>query len=142
MLSVLLSKEINILIKTKTEKEKAFLQENRSFIERFCNPNELVIDTEVKIPEEVKSAVISGAEVYIPLAGLVDIEQEIERLEQEKEKWQEEINRVDKKLANKKFVENAPDKIVEAEKEKGRDYKEKFDAVAKQIDKLKNVKEG
>ncbi|MDN6194112.1 MAG: valine--tRNA ligase, partial [Alkalibacterium sp.] len=63
-----LSKEINILIKTKTEKEKAFLQENRSFIERFCNPNELVIDTEVKIPEEVKSAVISGAEVYIPLA--------------------------------------------------------------------------
>lgn len=137
-----LSKEINILIKTKTEKEKAFLQENRSFIERFCNPNELVIDTEVKIPEEVKSAVISGAEVYIPLAGLVDIEQEIERLEQEKEKWQEEINRVDKKLANKKFVENAPDKIVEAEKEKGRDYKEKFDAVAKQIDKLKNVKEG
>lgn len=137
-----LSKEINILIKTKTEKEKAFLQENRSFIERFCNPNELVIDTEVKIPEEVKSAVISGAEVFIPLAGLVDIEQEIERLEQEKEKWQEEINRVDKKLANKKFVENAPDKIVEAEKEKGRDYKEKFDAVAKQIDKLKNVKEG
>lgn len=137
-----LSKKIDILIKTKGEKEKAFLVENSSFIERFCNPNELVIDTEVEIPGEVKSAVISGAEVYLPLAGLVDIKEEIERLEQEQAKWQQEIDRVDKKLANEKFVQNAPEKIVEAEKEKGRDYKEKYDAVTNQIEKLKQVKEG
>ncbi|WP_423189644.1 valine--tRNA ligase [Alkalibacterium sp. f15] len=137
-----LSKKIDILIKTKSEKEKDFLFENRSFIERFCNPNELIIDTEVDVPAEVKSAVISGAEVYLPLAGLVDIEEEIERLEQEKTKWQNEIDRVEQKLANEKFVQNAPDKIVNAEKEKGKDYKEKYDAITNQIVKLKQVKEG
>lgn len=137
-----LSKKIDILIKTKGEKEKAFLVENRSFIERFCNPNELVIDTEVEIPGEVKSAVISGAEVYLPLAGLVDIQEEIQRLEQEKAKWQQEMDRVEKKLANEKFVQNAPEKIVNAEKEKGQDYKEKYEAVTNQIKKLKQVKEG
>ncbi|MFO8070140.1 MAG: valine--tRNA ligase [Alkalibacterium sp.] len=137
-----LSKKIDILIKTKSEKEKAFLLENQSFIERFCNPNELIIDTEVEVPGEVKSAVISGAEVYLPLAGLVDIEEEIERLEQEKMKWQKEMDRVEQKLANEKFVQNAPDKIVNAEKEKGKDYKEKYDAITNQIVKLKQVKEG
>ncbi|GEK91554.1 valine--tRNA ligase [Alkalibacterium kapii] len=137
-----LSKEIDILIKTKGEKEKEFLRENHSFIERFCNPNDLVIDTEIEIPGEVKSAVISGAEVYIPLAGLVDVKEEIKRLEKEKEKWQQEINRVEKKLANDKFVKNAPENIVEAEKEKGKDYKEKFEAVTNQIEKLKNIGEG
>jgi valyl-tRNA synthetase len=137
-----LSKKIDILIKTKGEKEKAFLVENRSFIERFCNPNELVIDTEVEIPGEVKSTVISGAEVYLPLAGLVDIQEEIQRLEQEKAKWQQEMDRVEKKLANEKFVQNAPEKIVNAEKEKGQDYKEKYEAVTNQIKKLKQVKEG
>ncbi|OJF95740.1 valine--tRNA ligase [Alkalibacterium sp. 20] len=136
-----LSKKIDILIKTKSEKEKMFLLENRSFIERFCNPNELIIDTEVDVPGEVKSAVISGAEVYLPLAGLVDIEEEIERLEQDKMKWQKEMDRVEQKLANEKFVQNAPDKIVKAEKEKGKDYKEKYDAITNQIVKLKQVKE-
>ncbi|MER2064511.1 MAG: class I tRNA ligase family protein, partial [Alkalibacterium sp.] len=137
-----LSKEIDILIKTKGEQEKTFLVENSSFIERFCNPNELVIDTEVEMPGEVKSAVITGAEVYLPLAGLVDIKEEIKRLEQEQVKWQQEIDRVNKKLANEKFVKNAPEKIVNAEKEKGRDYKEKYEAVTSQIDKLKQIKEG
>lgn len=137
-----LSKKIDVLIKTKSEKEKTFLLENRSFIERFCNPNELTIDTEVEVPGEVKSAVISGAVVYLPLAGLVDIKEEIERLEQEKKKWQEEIDRVKKKLANEKFVNNAPEKIVNAEKEKGMDYKDKYDAVSNQIEKLKQIKEG
>lgn len=137
-----LSKEVDILIKAKGEAEKAFLIENSSFIERFCNPADLQIDTELTIPDEVKTAVVSGADVYLPLAGLVDIKEEIKRLEKEKEKWQSEINRVDKKLANERFVQNAPEKIVEEERQKGQGYKEKYDSVTKQIEKLKTINEG
>ena len=137
-----LSKEVDILVKAKGEEEKEFLTQNRSFLERFCNPSELNIDTELTIPDEVKTAVVSGAEVYLPLAGLVDIGEEIQRLEEEKEKWQKEIDRVDKKLANEKFVQNAPEKIVEEERQKGEDYKERYTSVTKQIEKLKSINEG
>lgn len=137
-----LSKEVDILIKAKGQEEKDFLVQNRSFLERFCNPADLQIDTELTIPDEVKSAVVSGAEIYLPLDGLVDIGEEIQRLEKEKEKWEKEIDRVEKKLANEKFVQNAPDNIVEEERQKGVDYRERFNAVTKQIEKLKSINEG
>ncbi|PRY83927.1 valine--tRNA ligase [Alkalibacterium olivapovliticus] len=137
-----LSKPIDLLIKTKSTQEKEFLIENQSFLIRFCNPDELVIDTEVTVPSEVKTSVVSGAEIFIPLAGLVDIQEEIERLEKELTKWQSEIDRVEKKLSNERFVSNAPDKIVEEEKAKEKDYKDKYESVSRQLEKMKTINEG
>ncbi len=135
-----LSKKVDMMIKAKSEKEKAFLLENQSFIERFCNPDHLVIDTEVDVPAEVKTAVITGAEVYLPLAGLVDIGEEIKRLEKEKEKWQQEMDRVSKKLSNERFVQNAPEAIVEEERNKGKEYEDKYNSVKNQIEKLHSLR--
>ncbi|MCC5895072.1 MAG: valine--tRNA ligase [Alkalibacterium sp.] len=137
-----LSKPIDLLIKTKSTQEKEFLLENQSFLIRFCNPDELVIDTEVTVPSEVKTSVVSGAEIFIPLAGLVDINEEIQRLEKELMKWQSEIDRVEKKLSNERFVSNAPDKIVEEEKAKEKDYKDKYESVSRQLEKMKTINEG
>lgn len=136
-----LSKTIDLLIRTKGEKEETFLKENESFIRRFCNPDQLVIEQSVDVPEEVKVAVVTGAEVFIPLAGLVDFKEEIKRLENEQSKWQSEITRVEKKLANEKFVQNAPDSIVEEERAKGREYQDKYDSVTRQLAKMKEIEE-
>lgn len=134
------SKTIDLLIKAKGKQEKAFLNENAHFIERFCNPEELVIDTTVEVPDEVKSAVVTGAELYLPLAGLVDVEEEIARLEQELKKWQSEIKRVEGKLSNEKFVNNAPEKVVQEERDKGKEYQERYESVSEQLKKLRNLK--
>lgn len=136
-----LSKTIDLLIRTKGDKEETFLKKNESFIRRFCNPDQLVIEQLVDVPEEVKVAVVTGAEVFIPLAGLVDFKEEIKRLEKEQSKWQSEITRVEKKLANEKFVQNAPDSIVEEERAKGREYQEKYDSVTRQLAKMKEIEE-
>lgn len=135
-----LSKPINLIIKVKGNEKKDFLQTNRSFIERFCNPEGLIIDTEVELPDEVKSAVITGAEIYLPLAGLVDYDEEINRLEAELEKWSSEIKRVENKLANEKFVNNAPEDIVQAERDKGTEYTAKYNSVMEQLEKMRNLK--
>lgn len=137
-----ISNPIDIIIKAKSDQAKDFLVENQSFLDRFCNPGELTIDTQVEVPDEVKSAVVSGAEIYLPLAGLVDFDEEIKRLEGELAKWQSEIDRVDKKLANEKFVNNAPEKIVQEERDKGKVYQERFDSVQDQLAKMKALKEG
>ncbi|MCC5889539.1 MAG: valine--tRNA ligase [Alkalibacterium sp.] len=137
-----LSKPIDLLIKAKSEKEKSFLSENQSYITRFCNPDQLTIETEIDTPNEVKTAVVKGAEIFIPLAGLVDIGEEIERLKKEEEKWLNEIKRVEKKLSNEKFVANAPESIVEEERQKGMQYKENYQSVKNQLNKMSKLKEG
>ncbi|MDN6626232.1 MAG: valine--tRNA ligase [Pisciglobus halotolerans] len=131
-----LSKEIDIQIKTNEETIESFLKQNTSYIERFCNPNQLIISSELEAPEQAMTAVISSAEVYLPLAGLIDINEEVERLKKELEKWNKEVQRVQGKLANKKFVENAPEKIVQVEKDKEKEYLERQATVQKRIKEL------
>lgn len=134
-----LSKPITLLIKTSDPAVNAFLLENTSYIERFCNPEELVIDSEITAPDLAMSAVLTGAEIYLPLAGLINIEEEIQRLEKELAKWTGEVKRVQGKLANERFVANAPEKVVEEERAKEKDYLEKQAAVSERIESLRTI---
>ncbi|ENH97944.1 valyl-tRNA ligase [Gracilibacillus halophilus YIM-C55.5] len=133
-----LSKEIPILIQAESAETKVQLEENRVYLDHFCNPSELTIATSIQAPEKAMSAVVTGAEIYLPLEGLIDIEKEVARLEAELEKLNQEVERVDKKLANDGFVNKAPAHIVDAEKEKQKDYMEKREKVKTRIDELQN----
>ncbi|HBI3821585.1 TPA: valine--tRNA ligase, partial [Enterococcus faecium] len=134
-----LSKPITLLIKTNDAKIDQFLVENTSYIERFCNPEELTISSEITAPDLAMSAVLTGAEIFLPLAGLINIEEEIKRLEKELEKWTSEVKRVQGKLSNERFVSNAPEEVVEAERAKEKDYLEKQTAVKERIESLRTI---
>ncbi|MDU6524796.1 MAG: class I tRNA ligase family protein, partial [Enterococcus sp.] len=134
-----LSKSITLLIKTSDPKVEAFLIENTSYIERFCNPEELTIASDITAPDLAMSAVLTGAEIYLPLAGLINIEEEIKRLEKELAKWTGEVKRVQGKLANERFVANAPEAVVDEERAKEKDYLEKQAAVQDRIESLRTI---
>lgn len=134
-----LSKPITLLIKTNDAKVDEFLIENTSYIERFCNPEELVIASDITAPDLAMSAVLTGAEIYLPLAGLINIEEEIKRLEKELAKWNGEVKRVQGKLANERFVANAPENVVAEERSKEKDYLEKQAAVQERIESLRTI---
>lgn len=134
-----LSKPITLLIKTNDAKVDEFLIENTSYIERFCNPEELVIASDITAPDLAMSAVLTGAEIYLPLAGLINIEEEIKRLEKELAKWNGEVKRVQGKLANERFVANAPENVVAEERAKEKDYLEKQAAVQERIESLRTI---
>lgn len=136
-----LSETVDLLIEPQTSSFADFLKQNASFIERFCNPGQLAIDIRLEVPEEVMTKVIKGAHIYLPFAGLLDYDREIARLEKELAKWQAEIDRVDKKLANEQFVKNAPEPIVQAERDKGKEYQERYAGVNEQLQKIKELKE-
>ncbi|QIL46912.1 valine--tRNA ligase [Vagococcus coleopterorum] len=132
-----LSKQITLLIKTTDEDAEGFLKENTNYIERFCNPEELEISPSIEAPELAMSAVITGAEIYLPLADLINIDEEIARLEKELEKWTKEVKMVQGKLSNERFVAGAPEAVVAGEREKEKDYLEKQAAVKERIATLK-----
>ena len=134
-----LSKPINIIAKVSDAAHYAILKENESYIACFSNPEEFVYGEDVEAPSDAVTSVITGAEIYLPLAGLINIEDEIARLEKEAEKLQQEVDRVEKKLSNEKFVAKAPAAVVEAERAKGADYQAQREAVLERIATLKKI---
>ena len=83
-----------------------------------------------------KRQVVTGAEIYLPLAGLINIEEEIARLNKELDKWQKELDMVNRKLSNEKFVANAKAEVVDKERAKLADYQEKFESTQARIEEL------
>jgi valyl-tRNA synthetase len=84
-------------------------------ISRLARASEVVIDKSTSAPRASARAVLAGgAEVAIPLEGLIDFAQERQRLQREQEKLRTESARVEAQLANSNFVERAPaDKVNE-----------------------------
>ena len=83
-----------------------------------------------EVPEEVMSAVVAGAEVFIPLDDIMDYEAEYDRLTKEKKKLEGEVKRVVGKLSNEGFVSKAPEKVINEEKAKQVKYEEMLAKVA------------
>ncbi|MEN1970495.1 valine--tRNA ligase [Lentibacillus sp. N15] len=132
-----MSKQIRLLIQAEDEGVRVELESEREYLERFCNPSELVIASEVTVPDKAMSAVVTGAELFLPLEGLIDFDKEIKRLESELEKWNKEVERVQKKLANENFVKKAPQKVVDEEKQKEQDYLDKQAKVKARLTELR-----
>ncbi|WP_141431859.1 valine--tRNA ligase [Bacillus sp. 03113] len=132
-----LSKKINILLKAKDEETLSTLEKNRGYLDRFCNPEELIIQTEIEAPDKAMTSIVTGVEIILPLAGLINLDEEIARLEKELSKLDKEVERVQKKLGNEGFLKKAPEKVIEEEKAKEKDYTEKRAAVQARISELK-----
>jgi len=135
--NVPMSKKVDLLVKPSGQAEYDILTSNEEFIKRFCGTSSLEISLEMTSPDKAMSAIVTGAELYLPLAGLLDIAQEVARLEKELEHLNKEVERVEKKLANEGFVAKAPAKVIEEERAKMKDYAEKRDKVVQRIAELR-----
>ena len=134
-----LSKELALTIKVEDPSVKDRLQANRAYIDRFCHCSELTIDLDPTIEEEMVTQTLSFAQILIPLKGLVKIEDEIKRLDQEAAKLVKEVDRVDKKLANEGFIAKAPQALVDSERQKKIDYEKQLQAVRDRIQELNQL---
>lgn len=132
-----MSSAIDILIKTKDDDTRKVFENNVDYINRFCHPKRLEIAADIEAPKLAMTSVITGAEVYLPLADLIDLNEEISRLQKEAKKLESEVTRGEKKLGNEKFVANAPEAVVVKEKEKLANYKQQLAATESRIEELK-----
>jgi valyl-tRNA synthetase len=137
-LNVPISKEITLYIKADSEEVLKQLERGKAYIDRFCNPSELKLATNLIAPEKSMSSVLSGVELYMPLADLLDLDAEITRLNNELKRLDGEVVRVQKKLANEGFISKAPEKVVAEEKAKEKDYIEQREKVQLRLNELKN----
>ena len=97
------SKPITLLVKTSDKELEDFFNSNVNYIKRFTNPEKLEISSDIEAPELAMSSVITGAEIFLPLADLLNVEEELARLDKELAKWQKELDMVARKLGNEKI---------------------------------------
>ncbi len=136
-MNVPMSRKIELLLKPNDEAVLAVVRGNETFIRRFCNTETFVADLQLSSPDKAVTAVISGAELFLPLAGLIDIGQEVARLEKELQTLRGEIERIVKKMTNPGFVAKAPAKVIEEEIAKQADYQDKYNKVQARLEELR-----
>ena len=135
------SRKANIIFVTKDEEIKEIISQGERYFVNLASAEDIkILSNKDEIGEDNVSIVLDRAEAFLPLKDLIDFDKEMERLEKEKEKLEGELKRVRGKLSNEGFVSKAPEKIVNAEKEKLEKYKDMMDKVLERINSLKNNK--
>ncbi len=132
-----MSSAIDILIQLDDEKNEAILRDNMEYVENFLHPKKLEISGKIEAPKLAKTAVIAGAQIFVPLSELVDLDEEIAKMGKEEARLEAEVDRASKKLANKGFVDHAPAAVVEKEKGKLAEYESQLAGVRDRIKELK-----
>lgn len=121
-----------------TQKYEELLENSRAFMERLGYANEIIIQKDKDtIPANAMSIMQKDLELYIPFEDLVDIDAEIERLSKERETATSELSRAQGMLSNDKFVSKAPQKLIDAEKEKVQKYTEVIEKIDSRLKELK-----
>lgn len=120
-----------ILVTEKYEKE---LKEAEGVLLKLGFANKAKIQKDkTGIPEDAIKIVTDGIELYMPLEGLVNLEEERKRLETEKLRLEGEVARCEKMLSNPGFVNKAPEAKVKEEKEKLEKYKKMLEKVMESL---------
>ena len=88
-------------------------------------------------PDDAASFMVSTTEYFIPLGDLINVEEELKKLEADLKYQEGFLQSVLKKLSNEKFVNNAPAKVIEMERKKQADAESKIAALKESIEKLK-----
>lgn len=125
------AKKADVLVRVdENGKLGGLIRENDRYIRFLAGAQSVTVGSELTKPKASATAVVSGAEIYVPLSDLIDVEVEKARLTKEIQRLEQLLDGLNKKLANVNFITKAPKEVVEREREK----KAKFES---DLEKLK-----
>jgi len=127
------SLQITVIVKVENKELGDHLEKSGGYAKTLARIKELRIGVNEDKPKNAATAVITGAEVYVPLEGLLDLNQERDRLRKEIAKISKDIETFSKKLSNKNFVDKAPKEVVEKDTAKLEEFKVKRDKLEQSL---------
>lgn len=130
------AKPITALLKTKNAMEIETLEANKIFLSSLGKIESLEFGVNVSKPEGAGFRVEANTEIYVPLAGLLDVEAESKKINEQLTKLNKEIERVNSKLSNEAFVSKAPDHILDREKKIQKELQDKIDKLEENLKSL------
>ena len=134
--SVVPSRKIDSLVHADRKTAKVIMSSAETIMHMAGLQSMDIMSEDAERPTKAAVAVVAGIEVYMPLAGLIDLDKEIERIKRESEQMKIELEKVEAKLSNESFVNRAPETVVKRERDKAEDLKasiEKLDARIREL---------
>ncbi len=133
-------KKISALLVCKNQAGVDVMHAAADYIKAMARVEDLTCGVELEQPAQVAKQVAGDVEILLPLAGLIDIEEEEKRLGKEIAKAKVDVDMFSKKLANEKFVANAPPLVLEKDRAKLAAAQEKMDVLQASLEKIVALK--
>ena len=131
------SKKATVYVVAADAGVREIFENGKVFFATLGHAGEVVIQADkTGIADDAVSALTAAAAIYMPLAELVDVEKEIERLKKEEERLTKELARVNGMLGNEKFVSRAPEAKIQEERKKLEKYTQMMDQVKERLAQL------
>ena len=132
------SKKAKVFVVSEDQEVREIFEHSKVFFGTLGYASEVAIQADKNgIAEDAVSAVAPQAAIYMPFAELVDIRQEIERLEKEEKRLSGELARVNGMLNNERFMSKAPEAKVAEEREKLVKYSQMMEQVKERLAQLR-----
>ncbi|MGH7963227.1 MAG: class I tRNA ligase family protein, partial [Candidatus Binatia bacterium] len=131
--------ELVAIVVPNTEVVKTQLRSYETYVRRLARLGEVRYQSDGDRPRGAALAVVEGAELYVPLVGLVNLQEEHKRLEREIGKVANDLAGVQRKLEDAKFIARAPEEIVEKERERAGQLEEKRLSLEKSRERLRQI---
>lgn len=124
-------KELQASIVSQEHSEIACCQQHKDLIASLAGISQIeAVDTP---PPASLLVLVGNSRLYVPMAGLVDLAAETQRLDQEKTRLEQEAQRIEGKLNNERFTSKAPEEVVEKEKERLQKARNNIQRIANQL---------
>ena len=117
----------------------SFLFEQQSYIRSLARAGPVDYLSSGERPQGAATAVVGSTEVYIPLAEMINIRDEQTRLTKEIRKVEEELSRIQKKLANVEFLKKAKKEVIQKERDKAGQFEEKIRTLNRSLERIQDV---
>ena len=132
-------KPLTVLLNNGTGSDKNRLTQNEAMLKNLARLDSVSwVEEGNEIPESA-TALVGEMQILIPMAGLIDVNAERERLNKEVEYNQGFVVKLESKLKNENFVSRAPENVVALERQKLADTQSKLKNLTEQLEKLKNL---
>ena len=125
--------EVRVVISGDGQKDLETIDCFQEYIMHLAKVENLNVGHRLERPKNAFSAVIGELEVFLPLEGLVDLEVERERLEREIDRISQQMVKTEQKLQDENFVQRAPQRVVDREREKREDYRANLEKLERNL---------
>jgi len=115
------AQRVEVHVRVAREEQTGLLERYAGYFAKLARVSDLRSGVGLPKPHGCLGSVVRDVEVFLPLAGLIDIDAEVARLSKQADKLVAEVGRLDAKLTNESFVGRAPAEIVERERAKRED---------------------
>ncbi len=134
------SRQIAVILSCATAESLELMQQSQGSIVNLARISDLTIGQGLEKPEDASIQVAGDVQIFVPLKGLVNVEEEEKRLAKEIAKIEKEIDMFSKKLANPSFVDRAPAAVVAKEREKLAEVTGKKRVLEESLEKIRKLK--